>query len=215
MSSLNASFLMWFLNIFEYSGIFCNITCMLGILEKTSPSELVSNGYISNHNRCAPTPKFQSLLFYIFLLFLNQCYSNKLWKHQKKIQRIISDNCFQLKSRFNVGARAPSIPLLNSHLISCTQDICHGWAVDYMYMYNSKPSIVVYPTTFHNHAQTQVLAINYCHAVQSLYLTISRQNAIHLKRLLICVTAPFRHSSQHFLSLISIAFDMNTPTGDG
>ena len=37
---------------------------MLGILEKISPSELVSNGYISNRNkvRC-PRPKIQSLMF--------------------------------------------------------------------------------------------------------------------------------------------------------
>ena len=32
---------------------------------------------------------------------------------KRKIQRIISDNCFQLKWWFNVDARAPSIPLLN------------------------------------------------------------------------------------------------------
>ena len=32
---------------------------------------------------------------------------------KRKIQRIISDSCFQLKSWFNVNARAPSIPLLN------------------------------------------------------------------------------------------------------
>ena len=29
------------------------------------------------------------------------------------MHRIISDSCFQLKSRFNVDARAPTIPLLN------------------------------------------------------------------------------------------------------
>ena len=85
---------------------------MLGILEKISPSELVPNGYISNHNTSKvrrPCPKFKVSFFYTFLLFLNKCYSNKLWKHQKKIQRIISDNCFQLKLWFNVDARAPSI----------------------------------------------------------------------------------------------------------
>ena len=33
---------------------------MLGILEKISPSELVSNGYISNHNKVRrPRPKFK------------------------------------------------------------------------------------------------------------------------------------------------------------
>ena len=48
---------------------------------------------------------------------------NKMWRPfntqinfeniKRNIQRIISDSCFQLKSWFNVGARAPSIPLLN------------------------------------------------------------------------------------------------------
>ena len=39
---------------------------MPGILEKISPSELVSNGYISNHNKVRrPTPKVQSLFSYI------------------------------------------------------------------------------------------------------------------------------------------------------
>ena len=66
---------------------------MLGILEKMSPSEFVSNGYISNHNKVRrPRPKFK-VSFFIFLLFLTQCYSNKLWKHHTKIQRIISDSC--------------------------------------------------------------------------------------------------------------------------
>ena len=45
---------------------------MLGILEKISPSELVSNGYISNQNKVRrPHPKFKVSFF---LLFLNQCY---------------------------------------------------------------------------------------------------------------------------------------------
>ena len=60
-----------------------------------------------------PTPNIQSLFLFIFLLFLNQCYSNKLENIKRKIQRIISDSCFQLKSCFNGDARAPSIPLLN------------------------------------------------------------------------------------------------------
>ena len=52
---------------------------MLGILEKISPSELVSNGYISNHNKVRrPRPKFKVSFLFMFLLFLNQCYSNKL-----------------------------------------------------------------------------------------------------------------------------------------
>ena len=60
-----------------------------------------------------PRPKFKVSFSYIILLFLDQYYSNKLWKHQQKLQRIISDSCFQLKLRLNIDARAPSIPLLN------------------------------------------------------------------------------------------------------
>ena len=59
---------------------------MLGILEKISPSELVPNRYISNHNKVRrPRPKFKVSFFPLFfLLFLNQCYSNKLGKHPQK-----------------------------------------------------------------------------------------------------------------------------------
>ena len=53
------------------------ILACLGILEKISPSELVSNGNISNHNKVRrPRPKFK-VSFYLYLC------SNKLWKHQK------------------------------------------------------------------------------------------------------------------------------------
>ena len=38
-------------------------TQYLGILEKISPSELVSNGYNSNHNKMRPTPKIHISLF--------------------------------------------------------------------------------------------------------------------------------------------------------
>ena len=97
---------------------------MLGILEKKSPSEIVANGYISNHNkvRC-PRPKF-SLLFiplYFCCFWINVAQIN-FENIQSKIQRIISDSCFQLKSWFNVDTRAPSIPLLNSPLIYLS---CH------------------------------------------------------------------------------------------
>ena len=89
--------------------------CMLGILEKISPSELVSNGYISNHNKVRrPRPKFKVSFYWYFCCFWINVNSNKLVKTSKvNIQRIISDSCFQLKSWFNVDARAPSIPLLN------------------------------------------------------------------------------------------------------
>ena len=87
---------------------------MLGILGKTNPSELVSNGYISNHNkvRC-PRPKFKvSFYLYFCCIWINATQIN-FENIKRKIQRIIFDSCFQLKSRFNVDARAPSIPLLN------------------------------------------------------------------------------------------------------
>ena len=43
---------------------------MLGILKKISPSELVSNGYISNHNKVRrPRPKFKVSFFIYFCCF--------------------------------------------------------------------------------------------------------------------------------------------------
>ena len=87
---------------------------MLGILEKISPSELVSNGYISNHNKVRhPCPKFKvSFYLYTCCFWINVTQIN-FENIKRKIQRIISDSCFQLKLRSNVDARAPSIPLLN------------------------------------------------------------------------------------------------------
>ena len=52
----------------------------------------------------------KSLFFCCFWINVTQINFENI---KKKIQRIISDSCFQLKSRFNVDARAPSIPLLN------------------------------------------------------------------------------------------------------
>ena len=43
---------------------------ILGILEKISPSELVSNGYISNHNKMRrPRPKFKVSFYLYFCCF--------------------------------------------------------------------------------------------------------------------------------------------------
>ena len=87
---------------------------MLGILENISPSELVSNGYISNHNKVRrPRPKFKVSFYFYFCCFLINITQINFENINRKIQRIISDSCFQLKSRLNVDARAPSIPLLN------------------------------------------------------------------------------------------------------
>ena len=87
---------------------------MLGILETISPSELVSNGYISNHNKVRrPRPNFKvSVYLYLCYFWINVTQVN-VENIKRKIQRIISDSCFHLKSWFNIDARAPSIPLLN------------------------------------------------------------------------------------------------------
>ena len=87
---------------------------MLGILEKISPSELVSNGYISNHNKVwRPRPKFKVSFYLYFCCFWINVTQINFENIKRIIQRIISDSCFQLKLWFNVDARAPSIPLLN------------------------------------------------------------------------------------------------------
>ena len=70
-------------------------TCMLGILEKINPSELVSNGYILNHNKVQrPRPKFKvSFLKYVCCFWINvtQIHFENI---KKRIQRIIFDSCF-------------------------------------------------------------------------------------------------------------------------
>ena len=100
---------------------------MLGILEKISPSELVSNSYISNHNKVRrPRPKFKVSLFLIFLLFWINVTQINFEFIIFFLQRIISDSYIQLKSRFNVDARAPSIPLLNFLFKTNCQSVAHN-----------------------------------------------------------------------------------------
>ena len=55
----------------------------------------------------------KSLFIYISACFWVNVTQINFENIKRKIQRIISDSCFQLKSWFNVDARAPSIPLLN------------------------------------------------------------------------------------------------------
>ena len=50
---------------------------------------------------------------FIYISAVSESILLKVENIKRKIQRIISDSCVQLKSRFNVDARAPSIPLLN------------------------------------------------------------------------------------------------------
>ena len=78
--------------------------------------KLVSNGYgyISNHNNMwRPRTKFKVSFYLYFCCFWINVNQINFENIKRKIQRIISDSCFQLKSWFNVDARAPSIPLLN------------------------------------------------------------------------------------------------------
>ena len=79
-----------------------------------SPSELVSNGYISNHNKMRrPRPKFKVSFYLYFCCFWINVTQINFENIKRKIQRIIFGSCFQLKLWFNVDARVPSIPLLN------------------------------------------------------------------------------------------------------
>ena len=74
----------------------------------------LSNGYISNHNKMwCPRPKFKVSLYLHFCCFWINVTQINFENIKRNTQRIISDSCFQLKSWFNVDARAPSIPLLN------------------------------------------------------------------------------------------------------
>ena len=60
-----------------------------------------------------PRPKFKVSFYLYFCCFWINVTQINFENIKRKIQRIISDSCFQLKSWFNVDARAPSIPLLN------------------------------------------------------------------------------------------------------
>ena len=74
---------------------------MLCILEKISPSELVSNGYISNHNKVRrPRPKFKNSFYLYFCCFWINVTQINFENIKIKVQRIISDSCFHLKSWF-------------------------------------------------------------------------------------------------------------------
>ena len=60
-----------------------------------------------------PRPKFKVSFYSYFCCFWINVTQINFENIKRKIQRIISDTCFQLKLWFNVDARAPSIPLLN------------------------------------------------------------------------------------------------------
>ena len=89
------------------------ILACTGILEKISPSEHVSKGYIQIIIKCdAHAQNSVSFYLYFCCYWINVTQIN-FQNIKRNIQRIISDSCFQLKSWFNVDARVPSIPLLN------------------------------------------------------------------------------------------------------
>ena len=78
------------------------------------PSKLVSNGYISNHNkRWRPHLKVKVSFYLYFSCFWINVTQINFENIKRTIQSIISDSCFQLKLWCYVEARAPSIPLLN------------------------------------------------------------------------------------------------------
>ena len=60
-----------------------------------------------------PRPKFIVSFYLYFCCFWINVTQINFENIKSKIQRIISDSCFQLILWFNVDARAPSIPLLN------------------------------------------------------------------------------------------------------
>ena len=111
---------------------------MLGILETISPSELVYNGNISNHNKVRrPRPKFKVSFYLYFCCFWINVTQINFESIKTKIQRIISDSCFQLKSWFNVDARASSIPLLNFPLKGKRSQIIK-WEISFLDDVNRK-----------------------------------------------------------------------------
>ena len=60
-----------------------------------------------------PRPKFKVSFYLYFCCFWINVTQINFENIKRKIQRIISDSCFQLKSWCTVDIRAPSIPLLN------------------------------------------------------------------------------------------------------
>ena len=58
-----------------------------------------------------PRPKFKNYFYLYFCCFWINVTQINFENIKRKIQRIIYDSCFHLKSRFNVDARAPSMSL--------------------------------------------------------------------------------------------------------
>ena len=86
----------------------------LHIMHPGKDKSFRTNSYISNHNKVRrPHPKFKVSFYLYFCCFWINFTQINFENIKREIQRIISDSCFQLKSWFNVDARAPSIPLLN------------------------------------------------------------------------------------------------------
>ena len=72
-----------------------------------------------------PRPKFKVSFYLYFCCFWINATQINFESIKRKIQRIISDSCFQLKLWFNVDARAPSIPLLNFPFKTKSHTKCH------------------------------------------------------------------------------------------
>ena len=140
---------------------------MLGILEKISPSELVSNGYISNHNKVRRLrPKFKVcffFFFYIFLLFLNQCYSNKLWNINNK----------KYKERFLIVVSSWNRDLT----LMLERPLSHYWTSPLMFWSNEIHSPLEYEGSF---PLTRVRGGRYTNLANVIFWAAGRGLFIHL-----------------------------------
>ena len=79
-----------------------------------------------------PRPKFKVSFYLYFCCFWINVTQINFKNIKRKLQRIISDSWFQLKSWFNVDARAPSIPLLNFpfNYHQCFKLAEQNWLID-------------------------------------------------------------------------------------
>ena len=92
--------------------------------------------------RC-PRPKFKVSFYLYFCCFWINVTQINIENIKRKIQRIISDSCFQLKSWFNVDSRAPSIPLLNfpfnQHCVVQSSFLCRVFSFVHFSIHSRHP----------------------------------------------------------------------------
>ena len=145
---------------------------MLGILETTGPSELVSKSYISKHNKMRrPRPKFKVSFYLYFCCFWINFTQINFENIKRKIQ-----SCFQLKSWFNVDTRAPSIPLLNFPFKWFKSSVCFffffflwSWKLAFLV----KVKVYLYPENIFLYVKgTQIRSPLHQHSVKNIHQVI-------------------------------------------